>query len=90
MRTQEEIRIISEEIRINVQKAIIKEEHTKSIEAVASLIKTHQPDIMTCMGIVSMVHATYESQKKLLRAQSYQLKMERAFEEYRQRVEERL
>lgn len=90
MRTQEEIKLICEEIRINVQKVIIKEERAKSIKKAVSLIKTHQPEIMTGMGIVSMVGGAYEVQEKLLRSESDQLKMKKALYEYRQRVEERL
>lgn len=93
MRTQEEIRIIAEEIRINVQQAIVKEERTKAIKKAVGLIKTHQPEIMTGMGIVStvsIVSGAFDMRAKLLSAKMDQVKMERAFEEYRQRVEERL
>jgi UDP-N-acetylmuramyl tripeptide synthase len=93
MRTQEEIRIISEEIRINVQQAIVEEERTKAIKKAVDLIKTHQPEIMTGMGIVStvsMVSGAFDMRAKLLRAEMDQVKMKKALYEYRQRVEERL
>ena len=90
MRTQEEIKLICEEIRINVEKAILKEERTKTINRAMSLIKKHQPDIMTGIGIVSMIGSVYGTQERLLRAQSDQLRVKKAFEDYCKRVEERL
>lgn len=90
MRTQEEIKLICEEIQINVQKAILEEERTKTIRKAVGLIKTHQQEVMTGIGIIQMGIEVHALRDKYLRAQSDQLKMKKAFEDYRKRVEERL
>lgn len=90
MRTQKEIELICEEIRLNVQRAILKEERSSAIKKAMGLIKTYEPEIMTGVGIVAMVGNAYLCQERLLRAQSDQLKMEKAFEDYKKRIQERL
>ena len=62
----------------------------KTIRKAVGLIKTHQQEVMTGIGVIQTGIGVYTLQDKYLKAQSDQLKIKKAFEDYRKRVEERL
>lgn len=81
MRTQEEIKLICDEISLAVKLALLREEQEKSIREI-------QHESILCYDPI--YGACFRVNKEMIKAQIATLKMNKAFEDYKQKVKERL
>lgn len=84
MRTQEEIKMICDEISLAVKLALLREEQEKSIREIQhESILFYDPICGACFRVKN-------DMKDMIEAQIATLKLNKAFEDYKQKVEERL
>lgn len=81
-RTQEEIKRIAEEIRLNVESSILQEEKSKMISRL--------DECRLSAMAVSMVLGSYRQQEQLIHARLDCIKTLNSLSEYRKKVMERL
>jgi len=89
MRTQEEIKRISDEIRINTRLKIIDEERKKTIDKIREYANKPRAQLMSPV-IIGEILRVYDKRSRILRAQLSSLNCEKALNEYRKKVTERL
>lgn len=82
-RTQKEIQLFCEEIKLNVAKAILAEEEAEIKQ------KVDDGEIpIICYD--TLARGYFQSQKRIIQTMAAMLNTQKAFETYKQRVEERL
>ena len=89
MRTKEDIKLIAEEIHLNVQRELLREDRKKMAEKLKEYAYKHKDQLISPMGIAMMVSSIRCRETQLNRAMAY-LKTEKAFRDYTQKVRERL
>ncbi|MBO7450700.1 MAG: hypothetical protein J6U54_10050 [Clostridiales bacterium] len=89
MRTQEEIKAIAEEIRINTKLKILDEERDKTINKIREYAWKPESQLMS-PAVIGEILRSYDHRKRVLAAQLSYLGCQKAFVEYRKKVRERL
>lgn len=89
MRSKEEIRLIAEEIRLNVAKEIVREDRNRLASKFRDYATKHKDELISPMGIALMV-GSIRVRENEIRAIEDALKTQKAFETYKQKVRERL
>lgn len=89
MRTQEEIKLIAEEIHLNVTKEIVREDRRRMVSKFIDYANKHKDELMSAAGIAVMV-GSIRVRENEIRAIEEALKTRKSFETYKQKVTERL
>ena len=89
MRTQEEIKLIAEEIHLNVAKEIVREDRRRMLDKLKDYANKHKDELMSATGIALMV-GSIRVRENEIRAIESALRTREAFSEYRKKVTERL
>ena len=89
MRTQEEIKLIAEEIHLNVTKEIVREDRRRLVNKFKDYANKHKDELMSATGIAVMV-GSIRVRENEIRAIEEALKTRKSFETYKQKVIERL
>lgn len=89
MRTQEEIKLIAEEIRLNVAKEIVREDRKRMVSKLKDYAYKHKDQLVSPMGIALMLGGIRIREDEIRAAESA-LRTRKAFSEYRKKVTERL
>lgn len=89
MRTQEEIKLIAEEIRLNVAKEIVREDRRRLASKFRDYACKHKDELISPMSIALMIGGIRIREDEIRAAESA-LRTRKAFSEYRKKVTERL
>ena len=89
MRSKEEIRLIADEIHMNVAKTIVREDRRRLVSKFKDYATKHRSECLSAAGIAMMVGAIRVRENEI-RAIEDALKTQKAFETYKQKVNERL
>lgn len=89
MRTQEEIKLIAEEIHFNVAREIVREDRRRMLDKLKDYANKHKDELMSATGIAMMV-GSIRVRENEIRAVEEALKTRKSFETYKQKVTERL
>ena len=89
MRSKEEIKLIAEEIRLNVSKTIVREDRRRMVSKFKDYATKHKSECLSAAGIAIMA-GSIRVRENEIRAIEDALKTQKAFETYKQKVTERL
>ena len=89
MRSKEEIKLIAEEIRLNVAKEIVREDRRRMVSKFKDYATKHRNECLSAAGIAMMV-GSIRVRENEIRAIEDALKTRKSFETYKQKVMERL
>ena len=89
MRTQKEVALIAEEICLNVAKEIVREDRKRMVSKLKDYATKHKDELVSPMGIALMI-GSIRIREDEIRAAESALRTRKAFNEYRQKVTERL
>lgn len=89
MRTQEEIKLIADEIHMNVAKTIVREDRRRLASKFRDYATKYKSECLSAAGIAMMVGSIRVRENEIKAIESA-LKTRKAFETYKQKVRERL
>lgn len=89
MRTQEEIKRISDEIRLNTRLSILTEEREETIKKIREYSYKPQSKLLS-PAVIGEILRSFDHRSQILRAQLSYLNCQTALDNYRKKVMERL
>ena len=89
MRSKEEIRLIAEEIHLNVMKELVREDRRRLVSKFKDYATKHRSERLSAAGIAVMVGSIRVRENEIMAIEDA-LKTQKAFETYKQKVTERL